>query len=277
VIATHGGPSARQRDVDPLPLPHRVLGFGSKLGASLGRGGTDGLERVVDRASERPPVPFLQSAERALDLRHRALAAENRPLGLFELVYGRRSGYRFEALPCGFLELPNGFGHVHGAVVYGPPLEAAMTRAISIISAIDIFRPPQAVWPYLVDWEHLDRWMKEARDFKVIGEQREGVGVEAEAAIRIAGITTRDRVRVTRWEPPAVLEITHLGWVKGTGYMELSPTDEGCTVFWREELYPPWGPIGRLGLRLVTPTMHHVFQRDLGLLKKLAESESQGA
>ncbi|MGH2711965.1 MAG: SRPBCC family protein [Actinomycetota bacterium] len=158
--------------------------------------------------------------------------------------------------------------------MYGSPLEAAMTRAISIITTIDISRPPEAVWPYLVDWEHLDLWMKEARGFKVVGEQREGVGVEAEATIRIAGITTHDTVRVTKWEPPAVLEIAHLGWVKGSGYMELSPTEKGCSMFWREELYPPWGPLGRIGLTLMTPTMRHVFQRDLRLLKSLVEDRA---
>src|SRR5688500_4371844 len=146
-----------------------------------------------------------------------------------------------------------------------------MTHAISIVNTIDILRPPEAVWPYLVDWEHLDLWMREAREFKVIGDQREGVGVEAEATIRIAGITTHDRVRVSRWAPPVLLEITHLGWVKGTGYMELSPTDEGCNMFWREVLYPPWGPLGRLGLRFLTPTMRQTFEHDLRLLKELVE------
>ena len=149
-----------------------------------------------------------------------------------------------------------------------------MTRAVTIISTIDISRPPEAVWPYLVDWERLDRWMKEARDFKVIGEQREGVGVEAEATIRIAGITTRDTVRVTLWQPPTALEIAHLGWVKGTGYMELSPTEDGCHLFWREELFAPLGPLGRSGLRLVSPIMKRVFRRDLRLLKSLVERQS---
>jgi uncharacterized protein YndB with AHSA1/START domain len=146
-----------------------------------------------------------------------------------------------------------------------------MTRAISIINTIDINRPPEGVWPFLVDWERLGLWMKEAREFRVVGDQREGVGVEAEATIRIAGITTHDRVRVTRWEPPAVLEITHLGWVKGSGYMELSPTDEGSNMFWREELYPPMGFLGGIGLRMLGPTMRRIFQRDLRLLKSLAE------
>lgn len=149
-----------------------------------------------------------------------------------------------------------------------------MTRPITIISTIDIERSPETVWPYLVDWEGLARWMHEAREFRVIGEQREGVGVEAEATVRIAGITTHDRIRVSLWQPPFALEITHLGWVKGTGYMELSPIEHGCSVFWREELYAPWGPIGRLGLRLLSRYVRRIFQRDLALLKSLVEQEA---
>jgi uncharacterized protein YndB with AHSA1/START domain len=148
-----------------------------------------------------------------------------------------------------------------------------MTQPITITSTIDIARSPETVWPYLVDWEGLARWMHEAREFRVIGEQREGVGVEAEATVRIAGITTHDRIRVSLWQPPIALEITHLGWVKGTGYMELSPIEHGCNVFWREELYAPWGPIGRFGLKLLSRYMRRVFQHDLRLLKSLVEQQ----
>ena len=134
---------------------------------------------------------------------------------------------------------------------------------------IEVGRPPERVWTYLVDWERLDRWMLEARDFTLIGDRREGVGVEAEATIRMAGITTRDRIRVSRWEPPAVLEIQHLGWVKGSGYMELSPTERGTHLFWRETLVPPWGILGRIGIRLFRRAIHRTFLRDLAVLAEL--------
>jgi uncharacterized protein YndB with AHSA1/START domain len=143
---------------------------------------------------------------------------------------------------------------------------------MDIVTSIRIRRPVETVWPYLVDWERLDRWMREARGFRVISAAREGVGVEAEARIRIAGITTRDRVRVIRWEPPRILEIAHLGWVKGTGFMELSPTDRGCSLFWRERLVPPWGPAGLLGMRIVRPMMRRIFQGDLEELRRLVEA-----
>lgn len=147
------------------------------------------------------------------------------------------------------------------------------TRTIFITVGIDIDRPPGAIWPHLVDWENLHTWMREARDFRVVGDRREGIGVEAEARVRIAGVTSRDRIRVTRWEPPAILELAHLGWVKGTGYMELSPVERGTHVFWREELVPPWGMLGAIGLRLLAPLMRRIFARDLRLLREIVEKD----
>lgn len=145
---------------------------------------------------------------------------------------------------------------------------------MTLTMSIRIPRPPDIVWPYLVDWERLNRWMLEARSFRVTGSRREGVGVEAEATIRIAGITTRDTIRVTRWEPPWVLEMEHLGWVKGTGYMELSSQDQGSTLFWRESLIPPWGWLGASGMRLVAPLMRRAFVRDLRVLRDLVMAET---
>ena len=59
--------------------------------------------------------------------------------------------------------------------------------------------------------------------------------------------------------------------VRGRGYMELNPSDTGTHVFWREELWPPLGAIGRLGLRLYAPLLRRVFRRDLRLLRDLVE------
>src|SRR5687767_14593085 len=105
-------------------------------------------------------------------------------------------------------------------VLKGPSKGAS--RDIVIALRVEITATPERIWPYLVDWENLHRWMHEARDFNVVSAHREGLGVEAEATVQLGGIRTRDRVRVTRWQPPSILEITHLGWVKGEGYMELS-------------------------------------------------------
>lgn len=138
--------------------------------------------------------------------------------------------------------------------------------------------PPEVVWALLTDWEHQDDWMLEASDFEVIGDQREGVGVEAKATVRIAGIRTRDTIRVSMWEPPRILVIDHLGWVKGTGEIQLHPVSEGTRMRWKETLFLPrrLGPIGRLGLVLVSRLMRRIFRRDLRVLRALVRAGARG-
>jgi carbon monoxide dehydrogenase subunit G len=137
---------------------------------------------------------------------------------------------------------------------------------------------PDVVWASITDWEHQDDWMLEASDFEVIGDQREGVGVEARATVRIAGIKTSDRVRVSMWEPPRILVIDHLGWVKGTGEIQLHPVSEGTRMRWKETLLPPakLGPVGRFGLVVARPLMRRIFRRDLRVLRALVRAGARG-
>jgi uncharacterized membrane protein len=145
----------------------------------------------------------------------------------------------------------------------GPPVEIEMSTRIEA--------PPEVVWPYLVDWENLDTWMLEGKGFKVTSPHREGLGVTAEATIRVAGISTTDPVEVTRWEPPEVLEISHQGWVAGTGLMLCRAAPWGTFLYWKEILHPPMGLPGAIGLRLFKPILLRTFERDLRLLKELVE------
>jgi carbon monoxide dehydrogenase subunit G len=144
----------------------------------------------------------------------------------------------------------------------GGPVVIETTETISA--------PATAVWSLITDWERLDAWMLEASDFVVISEEREGVGVEAEATVRIAGIATRDKVRISVYEPPRRLVIDHLGWVGGFGEMVLVPSGDSTFLYWREELRAPLGLAGRLGLAAMKPLMKRVFARDASVLASLA-------
>ena len=135
--------------------------------------------------------------------------------------------------------------------------------------------PAEVVWDLITDWEHQDDWMLEASDFVVVSAQREGVGVEAEATVKIGGIATRDRVRVVGWDPPRRLVIEHLGWVSGRGEIYLAPLGKDRThVFWREELQPPVGVLGALGMSAFKPLMLRIFRRDLGVLAALVRART---
>lgn len=145
---------------------------------------------------------------------------------------------------------------------------------ITFVNAVDVRRPPEVVWPYLVEERHLERWMREAIDVRIEGGRFEAVGDEGTATVRIAGITTRDRVRIARLEPPIALVIEHLGWVRGLASMHLAATDRGTHLVWREDLEPPWGIAGRIGMRAVGPLMRRTFRGDLEVLRRLVESET---
>jgi uncharacterized protein YndB with AHSA1/START domain len=138
--------------------------------------------------------------------------------------------------------------------------------------------PPEIIWRLVTDWEHQDDWMLEARDFVVTSPHREGVGVEGEATVSIGGITTRDTVRVVTWEPLARLAIEHAGWVSGRGEFFITPLSENEThMYWQEELIPPLGPLGRIGLLLFRPLMRRVFQRDLKVLAGLVRAATKAS
>jgi uncharacterized membrane protein len=135
--------------------------------------------------------------------------------------------------------------------------------------------PPEVAWELLTDWERQGDWMLEASDFVVTSEHREGVGVEAEATITIAGITTRDVVRVIAWEPGRHLAIEHRGWVSGEGHIYLTPLDgERTHVFWREKLTPPVGILGAVGMTAFQPLMSRIFRRDLRVLAGLVRARA---
>jgi uncharacterized protein YndB with AHSA1/START domain len=146
---------------------------------------------------------------------------------------------------------------------------------VSIEVARTMPGPPEVVWELITDWEHQDDWMLEASDFVVTSQRRAGVGVEAEATIRIAGLTTRDRVRVVAWEPNRMLSIEHHGWVAGRGELHLTPLGASLThLYWREVLKPPLGPLGALGLSVLKPLLWRTFERDLRVLESLVRARA---
>ena len=135
--------------------------------------------------------------------------------------------------------------------------------------------PPDVVWELITDWEHQGDWMLEATEFRVISAQREGIGVRAEATVRIAGITTRDEVEVVEWDPLRQLGIAHGGWVSGRGDLYLTQiAPERTYLFWREQFTAPWRALGGLGMTPLRPIMKRVFQRDLKVLAGLVRVRS---
>lgn len=143
--------------------------------------------------------------------------------------------------------------------------------------ATSIEAPIDHVWDVLVDWEGQADWMMDARDVRVVSEQREGTGVTIHVPTLVAGVPILDIMRITAWDPPHTLEATHLGRViKGVGVFELRATSDGVTeVVWIEEIVAPLGRLGDLGARALLPVLRTVFSRSLRRFKEVVESTSR--
>jgi hypothetical protein len=149
-------------------------------------------------------------------------------------------------------------------------------RPVTLEMAQTLPCTPKIAWELITDWEHQDDWMLEASDFVITSSLREGVGVEGEATVKIGGITTRDKVRVVTWEPERRLAIEHDGWVSGSGEMSLTALGSDRThLYWREELHPPLGILGAIGVATFKPLMLRIFKRDLRVLESLARARSK--
>jgi len=130
------------------------------------------------------------------------------------------------------------------------------------------------VWDVLTKWEEQPRWMLDAKEVHVTSEHREGVGVELRCPTNLLGFTVQDTMRVTRWEPPHMLEVVHTGRIiTGIGAFELSERDGGTRIGWWEEVDPPLGALGEFGANLfVAPIVRRIFRRSLRNLARASEA-----
>ncbi|MFP4312335.1 MAG: SRPBCC family protein [Nitriliruptoraceae bacterium] len=137
--------------------------------------------------------------------------------------------------------------------------------------------PRTVVWSVLTTWERQSEWMLDAKAVHVLTPERTGEGVTIRCPTNLLGVTVQDVMRVTGWDEPTYLEVTHLGRIiTGIGAFELAEDGPGATVVtWWEEVDPPLGALGEWGAStLVRPILARIFARSLRNLAALAEAES---
>ncbi len=137
--------------------------------------------------------------------------------------------------------------------------------------------PRQVLWDVLTDWERRPDWMLDAKAVLVLTPQRAGEGVTLRCPTNLMGVTVQDIMRVTGWEEPSYLEVTHLGKIiTGYGAFELAEDGPRATeLTWWEEVDPPLGALGEWGAStLVLPVLRRIFGRSLQNLAELAEQDA---
>lgn len=138
----------------------------------------------------------------------------------------------------------------------------------------EVAAPRELVWKVLTAWERQPEWMLDAKSVAVLTPQRTGEGVTIRCPTRLLGATVQDIMRVTGWDPPRYLEVTHLGRViTGVGAFELTGAGAITEVCWWEEIDPPLGVVGEAGARLVVrPIVARIFARSLARFAALCEA-----
>jgi carbon monoxide dehydrogenase subunit G len=144
----------------------------------------------------------------------------------------------------------------------------------------DVAAPRATVWDVLTDWERQPEWMLDAKEVHVLTPERTGEGVTLRCPTNLMGLTVQDVMRVTGWEEPSYLEVTHLGKIiTGYGAFELAEVDADTTrITWWEEIDPPLGAFGEWGAStFVLPIIRRIFSRSLRGLAELAEKQAASA
>lgn len=140
----------------------------------------------------------------------------------------------------------------------------------------DVDAPPSVVWEVLTDWELQADWMVDACAVEVIGDRRQGTGVQLRVPTRILGLTVQDTMRVTVWEPPRVLGVRHTGrLISGVGAFTLEAANGGTHLVWGEEIDPPFDVLGELGVSLVVrPYLVRLFGRSLDAFARICHDQA---
>jgi carbon monoxide dehydrogenase subunit G len=139
--------------------------------------------------------------------------------------------------------------------------------------SVEADAPRRAVWDVLTHWERQADWMLDAQSVEVLTPEREGVGVTIRCPTNLLGVTVDDVMRVTAWDEPTRLEVTHLGAIiTGSGAFELVELGPARTrIDWWEEVDPPLGALGEWGATtFVLPVLRRIFTRSLTNLAELA-------
>lgn len=143
---------------------------------------------------------------------------------------------------------------------------------VRIEQCIDISADVSKVWAAVDDIRSHGEWMRDAIEITPTSTQHEGVGAEFTCVTKIGPFRERDLLRVTEWEPGAVMGIEHLGVVKGSGRFTLTAQPPGTRFCWAEQLRFPWWMGGAVTERVAKPVLSGVWRGNLERLRARVEA-----
>jgi hypothetical protein len=115
---------------------------------------------------------------------------------------------------------------------------------------VEIKQPAKVVWKYLVDWRGQSDWMLQTKVWSELDQDRTVKNGKGVLIFAFTGLFSNlypklkvgvlDTMEVTRWQPPNICEVVHIGRViRGTGKFELREKKNTTTFYWSEEIIAP--------------------------------------
>ncbi|GHE14196.1 SRPBCC family protein [Klenkia taihuensis] len=150
-----------------------------------------------------------------------------------------------------------------------------------LVETVDVDAPREQVFAALVDWTTQGEWML-LTDVRTVDGPAQEVGgrIEAVTGLPLPGgrrLGVLDRMTITGWDPPNVVDVRHTGRVvRGTGSFQVRERPGGGSTFvWVETLDLPLGALGRLGWPLVKPGFVAGVRLSLKRFSRYAESRAR--
>ena len=132
---------------------------------------------------------------------------------------------------------------------------------------IDLSAPPRVVWDDISRLATHVEWMADAESIDFLSGPREGVGTRMRVATRVGPFRTNDVMKVTAWEPPRLIAVSHQGLFTGEGQFLAEPSGTGTRFRWEETIHFPWYLGGPIGAWLARPVLTAIWR---GNLRRLA-------
>ena len=125
-----------------------------------------------------------------------------------------------------------------------------MNKLSNLSLTIKINKPVKSVWSALVDWQGQSDWMLQTKVWSELDQDRTVKNGKGVLIFAFTGLFPKlypklklgilDTMEVTKWKPPVICEVVHIGRViRGAGKFELKPVRGGTVFFWREEIVAP--------------------------------------
>lgn len=152
------------------------------------------------------------------------------------------------------------------------PGDPQQPGAFEVTATVIVNAPAATVFAGLTAWERQGEWIPFTTVRVVVGDG--GEGSEIEAVTTVGPAVLRDRLRVTRLDPPYQIQVVHHGQVlRGPGVLRCTQLGEGRTqVVWHEWFHLPGGWAGRLAGPVLWPGSKLGLSQALRRFARLVES-----